>query len=366
MKEKEAALKQIAEKNHEIAELKKKLEHEEALRKEVQSTCQVLQKKAVDAEKDKIEKIKGMVPRCPRNPLTTLLTLSRLAAEKESSDFLRADVLKRLQDIEKQLSEEREQRKREADNRQKLDAKMEKMWELVLDVLNKVNAPTKPESVPDSAPVARSSLPKGDEKRLLSWQGLDEDDEGKDEAEENKDDVDLPLLSPRSRSQKQAEKEAKKKQKKEKKELKESNEAKKKSSKKRSDSGDSESDISNSSDSNNTKRGSEKRKSGSAISGASSPVVRTRAATGGQDGKKGQWRMSLWFGKGSPVSKASKDKAANGVSLETMINDSRLTSSENESDGSERDDSRDLNLKRKQMEKTSYLLLSYFDVDVDW
>lgn len=57
--EKEASAKQISEKNAEIAELKKKLENEEALRKEMLVTCQNLQKKVLEAEKEKVEKIKG-------------------------------------------------------------------------------------------------------------------------------------------------------------------------------------------------------------------------------------------------------------------------------------------------------------------
>jgi hypothetical protein len=58
--EREAALQQaLNERNSEINEIRKKLEHEEALRKEVQLTCQTLQKKIVDTERDKAEKIKG-------------------------------------------------------------------------------------------------------------------------------------------------------------------------------------------------------------------------------------------------------------------------------------------------------------------
>jgi hypothetical protein len=90
--------------------------------------------------------------------------------------------------------------------------------------------------------------------------------------------------------------------------------------------------------------------------------ARSRASTSGTSDKKAQWRKSLWWGNknsqpaaggskstpGSPTPVSSNKGKASNASLENMPR----RDSEADSEGSERDDSRDI--KRKQMEKTSY------------
>lgn len=240
--------------------------------------------------------------------------------------------MKRLHEIEKELSEEREERKRERESRHKLEDKLDKMWDSLLMAIKK-------------------NAGGGGAKHQLSWDGVEggeNEGDGKSENVEKNENGgksesgsksdgerdESALLSPRSRRRKEEKK-------------------KEKLQKKDSDSPSS---------SGRKKAAADTESEGSDMSGSGSDVAtrksgaptsaRSRASTSGTSDKKAQWRKSLWWGNKTaspPVSPAgAKGRSAANASLESMPR----RDSEADSEGSERDDSRDI--KRKQMEKTSY------------